>query len=116
VGGIGCFPNSRRPRVVWAGIADPAGRLTCLQSAVEEALGSIGFTPEARRFTPHLTLGRINRRTSRQDAALVGHIVAGSSPAELGAVTVVNFNLIRSVLRPTGAEYTTLAKFTLQDA
>ena len=31
VEGLGCFPNPRRPRVVWVGVQEPTGRLTALQ-------------------------------------------------------------------------------------
>jgi 2'-5' RNA ligase len=114
VAGAGCFPNPRRPRVVWVGTTDPLGRLARLQAAIEEALGSIGIPPERRPFRPHLTVGRVNRRASRQDAARVGEAVARATVGELGQVTVTTVELIRSVLKPTGAEYTTLFRLPLR--
>jgi 2'-5' RNA ligase len=113
VGGLGCFPNPRRPRVVWVGVQEPSGRLAAVQDAVEEVLAPLGYEPEGRGFKPHLTLGRIGRKTSRGDAALVGEVVAGTDIGQLAEVAVEEFDLIRSVLKPTGAEYTTLAEFPL---
>lgn len=117
VGGTGCFPNPRRPRVVWIGLDEPSGRLTQLQQAIEEAMDVAGFPPERRRFTPHLTLGRINRRATRTDAARVGEVVASRTrDDDLGQIVADHFALIRSVLKPTGAEYTTLARFQLRES
>jgi 2'-5' RNA ligase len=113
VEGLGCFPNPRRPRVVWAGVEEPTGWLEVLQDAVEEAMAHFGYERERRSFSPHLTLGRVNRRVSRGDAAQAGEAVARTTVGVLGEVLVDRFDLIRSVLKPTGAEYTTLEEFTL---
>ena len=115
VGGTGCFPDAHRPRVIWIGLKEPSGRLVWLQQAVEEALDMAGFPPEGRPFTPHLTLGRVNRRATRSDAAQVGEAVGGPVGRELGAVVADRVALIRSTLRPSGAEYATLAEFRLRE-
>jgi 2'-5' RNA ligase len=113
VGELGCFPNPRRPRVVWVGVQEPTGRLAALQDAIEEVMAPLGYPPEGRGFTPHLTLGRVGRRTSRNDAARVGEIVTETEVGSLGEVPAGHFALIRSVLKPTGAEYTPLEEFLL---
>lgn len=113
VGGLGCFPNPRRPRVVWVGVQEPSGRLAALQDAVEAAMEHFGYTPEGRGFTPHLTLGRVQRRASNREAAQVGEAIAATPVGQLAEVLADRFALIRSVLRPTGAEYTTLTEFPL---
>jgi len=113
VEGLGCFPNPHRPRVVWVGVQEPAGRLAALQDGIEEVLASLGYEPEGRGFTPHLTLGRIHRRASRSDAAQVGEVVTGTTVGLLAEVPADRFVLIRSVLKPTGAEYTVLEEFPL---
>jgi 2'-5' RNA ligase len=110
---LGCFPNTNRPRVVWVGIREPTGRLVALQHAIEEVVASLGFPPEGRKFSPHLTLGRIGRRASHSDAALVGKLVADTGVGTLAEVAADRFCLIRSVLKPSGAEYTTLEEFHL---
>ena len=115
VGGVGCFPNARRPRVIWVGVNEPDGRLESLQSGIEEALGRVGFLPEGRDFSPHLTLGRISRKASRDDAARVGEVVTGARVAILGEVRAARVELIRSVLKPAGAEYSTPAPFILRE-
>ncbi len=112
---IGAFPNVRRPRVVWVGVKDPSGRLKLLHRAVNEALENVGFTPDTRPFSPHLTLGRIKRRAKREVAFDVGSEVRKLQDAgvDLGEETASDVVLFRSVLKSTGAEYTALATFVL---
>jgi len=113
VGELGCFPNPRRPRVVWVGVQEPTGRLAALQDSIEEVMVPFGYPPEGRGFTPHLTLGRVRRRTPRSDVAQVGEAVTATRVGTLDEVPADHFALIRSVLKPTGAKYTTLAEFKL---
>jgi 2'-5' RNA ligase len=115
VGELGCFPNPRRPRVVWVGVQEPTGRLAVLQDAIEEVMAPFGYPPEGRGFTPHLTLGRVHRKASRSDAARVGEVVTGTTVETLARLPADHFALIRSVLKPSGAEYTALEEFVLQE-
>ena len=114
VGELGCFPNTRRPRVVWVGVQEPTGRLAVLQDAIEEVMAPLGYPPEGRGFKPHLTLGRLQRRASRSDVTRVGEVVASTTVDLLAELTADHFALIRSVLKPTGAEYTTLEEFPIR--
>ncbi|MGH7886726.1 MAG: RNA 2',3'-cyclic phosphodiesterase, partial [Candidatus Binatia bacterium] len=54
--GLGVFPNPKRPRVLWVGLVGT--QLVSLQAKVESALTPLGFAPEEKTFTPHLTIGR----------------------------------------------------------
>jgi len=106
--GLGFFPNDRRPRVLWAGIA--AGpELSALASSVDTALASLGFPREERAFSPHLTLARFD--TPRGLDALHAAIEK-AGPFEFGSATAKEFHLYQSVLKPGGAEYTRLATFS----
>ena len=116
VAGTGCFPNPSRPRVIWVGLGEPSGRLERLQLAIEEAMDVAGFPQEGRRFRPHLTLGRVNRRATPAEAAAIGEAVTSTAPTNLGNMFGDRIALIRSVLKPTGAEYTTLSQFPLLTA
>ena len=61
VSGVGAFPTSRRPKVLWAGITDGADVLQRLHAALEEKMLDLGcYRTEKRGYTPHLTLGRVN--------------------------------------------------------
>ncbi len=57
--GLGAFPDSVRPRVLWTGPGKLGlESLQTLQSQVTEALDCLGYRPESRPFLPHVTLGR----------------------------------------------------------
>jgi 2'-5' RNA ligase len=113
VQGLGAFPNTKRPRVVWVGVEDASGRLALLHDALNEAMEAIGFAPDTRPFSPHLTLGRVRRRTARRDVRRVGEAVVQAEVGHLGDVPAEELIFFRSVLKPTGAEYTPLARFPL---
>jgi 2'-5' RNA ligase len=60
VGGVGAFPNARRPKIVWGGITDGADALQRLNAGLEERMFELGcYRKEERGYTPHLTLGRV---------------------------------------------------------
>jgi 2'-5' RNA ligase len=108
--GLGAFPTARRPRVVWAGIDDPAGGLRALAADVAAALAPLGLAPEARPFRGHVTLARV--RSPRGTAPLVRALGAATAPA-FGAWSVAAVVLYRSHLHPQGARYEPLAALPL---
>jgi 2'-5' RNA ligase len=110
---LGCFPNPRRPRVLWVGVEEPTERLAVLQDAIEEVLVPFGHEREERGFHPHLTLGRVRRRVSHDDKEAIGELVKASHIGTLSEFEADQFTLIRSVLKRTGAEYTDLETFQL---
>lgn len=112
-GTLGAFPNLNRPQVIWVGVQDPTSWLTLLHAAVNEALASLGFQPEQRHFSPHLTLGRVQRNASRAELHAVGEAIAGTSVEALGSAVATDLIFFRSVLKPTGPEYTPLGTFKL---
>ncbi len=106
IGGLGAFPSVRNPRVVWIGIR-PAPELLSLQRDVEAALAPLGFEPEARAFSPHLTIGRARQDARSRDFASFGRDV---ETMRYGAtVTVRSVDLMRSHLGPAGARYERIA-------
>jgi 2'-5' RNA ligase len=108
VGGVGCFPNLRRPRVAYVGLQEPTGKLARLRDAVEAHVAPLGFPTERRRFSPHLTLGRVQRRASKSEIVEIGQVVAASEMGTLDEMAVTVVSHIKSDLRPSGAVYTTL--------
>jgi len=107
--GLGAFPSPTRPRVVWAGVRDGA-EVVQLASAVEEALAGLGFPPEGRPFSSHVTLGRV--REPQRDPALTAGLAEGAG-REFGAFRVDQVALMRSDLSPRGARYTALGSWAL---
>jgi len=111
IAGLSGFPPRGTPRVIHVGVEEPDGTLTALQAAVEQALAEeLGVAPEKRRWTPHITLGRVKdrRRCPRME-----QIAAALPDQDFGEVRVGSFVLMQSELRPTGAVYTPLHRFAL---
>jgi 2'-5' RNA ligase len=70
VAGTGCFPNPRRPRILWIGIDEGAAELVALHDDLEEALLQLGsYRREERDFKPHITLGRVKGEDTGTDLA-----------------------------------------------
>jgi 2'-5' RNA ligase len=112
IAGMGCFPNTRRPRVVWVGVDEPSGALARLQRDIEGALEPLGFPPEGRRFSPHLTLGRV-KGGGRQALEALGTYME-QAKVRVGEMRVEAVHLMRSDLQPGGAVYTELAVVALE--
>lgn len=107
--GMGLFPDDRRPRVVWIDITDTE-ELRKLQEEVEERAISNGYKKEDRPFSPHLTIGRV-RSFARKDY-LLGAMEA-IKQKDFGNIEVSAFSLMKSDLKPAGAQYTKLSEFHL---
>ena len=105
VGGIGCFPNCKRPRVVWVGVEDESGELSRLQRRVESEMERLGWEPEKRPFSPHLTLGRVRKGLVSTEIAHIGKVISSEEVGNLGVVPVSFVVLMKSVLSPQGARY-----------
>jgi 2'-5' RNA ligase len=109
-GGVGFFPNARRPTVFWAGV-EAGPELGTLAAAIENALIPAGDQrQEDRKFTPHLTLARF-KDSPAADALRAA--IEKASPLNFGRTTATEFHLYQSVLKPGGAEYTRLATFSM---
>jgi RNA 2',3'-cyclic 3'-phosphodiesterase len=106
--GLGFFSNEKHPRVLWAGL-DASANLPSLAEDIDSALETQGIPRERRAFTPHLTLARIEPPGLHEK--LRGAIQKNDA-REFGSFQVREFQLIESKLKPSGAEYTTLASYT----
>jgi RNA 2',3'-cyclic 3'-phosphodiesterase len=102
---VGGFPNLKRPRVLWVGVAEGAEAMAALAGDVEEALVPLGFAPETRGFHAHFTLARFPK------PGPIGDLPAVDVPGDPFMVTDVH--LFRSQLHPKGARYSVVATYTL---
>jgi 2'-5' RNA ligase len=111
--GVGAFPDARRPRVVWAGLAgEGLGPLDELRKAVVAALKRVRQGPEDDRFHPHITLGRLKGgRGPGPDATPVIDRHRGWSAGPFAVEEVITF---ASSLGPKGPSYTPLARARLE--
>lgn len=111
---LGAFPSPRAPRVLWLGLGGDLARLGDLQERVARSAGPFGGHQETRAFHPHLTLGRVNRPDAAVGRAFQAFL-ADAPPLTPCAWRVETVRLIRSQLRPSGAEYSELAGFVLTE-
>ncbi|MGQ4892343.1 MAG: RNA 2',3'-cyclic phosphodiesterase [Candidatus Njordarchaeia archaeon] len=101
--GLGAFPNPKYPRVVWIGVSDGAKEAEILANRISRNLESLGFKPEKRPFTPHITIARVKRG----NASLKG-IIEKHRDHQFGSFRVTEVRVKKSKLTPQGPIYTTL--------
>lgn len=112
VTGLGCFPNPRRPRVLWAGVCDEAEKLPELARRIVDATHSFSCQTAEERFAGHLTLARF-RNIGREDSAALDRLIRESAERNFGSWHAGTVDLVRSELHPAGSRYTTLARLPL---
>ncbi len=109
VGGAGCFPSPRSPRVLWIGLAGLPDSLRQMHARIEDELYGEGFPREAKRFSPHLTIGRV--RAPKNASKLAEELMAtGFEPEKFQAREVI---VMKSELNPSGSVYTPQATVRL---
>ena len=104
--GLGVFPDPRRARVYWAGVGRGADEAQALAAAVEGAIRPLGFSPEARPFRAHVTLGRFRNPRPVPAPLLDSHVALGAARAD-------RLVLYRSTLLPEGALHEPLRELSL---
>jgi len=114
VEGLGAFPNLRRVQVVWVGVSGEVDRLADLQQRLENNLAQLGFAPENRRFTPHLTLARVRDRASLAEREGLGQLIAGTEFGAASSFPVKEVSLMKSQLTREGALYSRLSAAALK--
>lgn len=112
--GVGAFPGARKPRVLWVGLAGAADELGRLQGSIDAALARAGFAREERGFSPHLTIGRVRQGASADDYRALEAMLSHPPPVSPATLAVAEVSLMRSILKPAGAEYRRLHAARLQ--
>jgi 2'-5' RNA ligase len=109
---VGCFPNPRRPRIVWVGVGAGSEEVRALHDALEPPLLELGcYRREDRPYTPHITLGRI--KGDRAPDALAASL-ARQAKWRGGETTVREVCVFSSELTPQGPIYTVLSRAKLR--
>jgi len=107
LGGLGSFPNPKRPRVIYIGIQAPAG-LDALQRGIESAARRLGYEAEDRAFSPHLTIGRVKQNTFAAEQQKIRRALEETKIDLLCIARVDSVHLYKSDLQPSGSVYTRL--------
>ena len=107
IDGLGSYPTSRRPRVLWAGLHAPAD-LISLQKSIEAGTTRLGYEQEEHAFSPHLTLGRVRQTISQTEMQKVRTALDTIQLGNIGTARVDSIHLFKSDRLPSGSVYTKL--------
>lgn len=109
---VSAFPNVRRPQTLWLGLdGEGTAILTALAEDLDRRLEPLGFPREKKAFRPHVTLGRV--RSPRGLAELASGLTKMPAAAPI-SWRMNELQLVRSVLGPSGPDYTVLRQFFLK--
>lgn len=114
LGAAGAFPNERRPRVVWVGLAEGAEEVREAAARVRSALAERSVPFDDAPAAAHVTIARLRDRATAVERGAVGAALAAlreTVPAL--AFTVTEAHLFESTLSPRGPTYTTVARAAL---
>ena len=104
ISGAGAFPPGGPPRVVWLAAAEGGVQLAALHNEIEARLQPLGFiAEETRRYTAHLTLGRVKAHGT-DGGALLRRVLATTHVAT-SRWLVDHVTLYESKLSPKGPTY-----------
>jgi RNA 2',3'-cyclic 3'-phosphodiesterase len=103
-GGIGFFPNRRRPNVIFIDLKEKDGTSERLTDEIDKAVEKFGFKRD-KKFVPHITWGRFRRdhRTKISE-----EININIEPIE---ITFDSFYLMKSITKPSGSVYEVIQRF-----
>ena len=105
---VGCFPNPRRPRILWIGVGQGALELCAVHDALEPPLLQLGcYRREERQYKPHITLGRV--KTDRPPDRLAAALAQNAGWIG-GTIQVSEVLVMSSELTPQGPRYTILSR------
>jgi 2'-5' RNA ligase len=110
----GVFPNLRRVQVAWVGIKGEVDKLGQLQQRIESNLARLGFAPELRPFTPHLTLARLRSQASPNERQRFGQLIIDTKFEADYSIKVDSISLMSSQLTREGAIYNQISSVKLK--
>jgi 2'-5' RNA ligase len=103
--GLGVFPKLTHPRIVWVGIRKGADQLKDVFEQLEPRLMGLGFKPDRKGFSPHLTIARL--KGGRNKSQLI-KLILEMENYEFGIVKAKCLRLKKSGLTSRGPIYSTL--------
>ena len=103
--GLGAFPTLKYANVVWVGIQKGAKELGAIFDQLEPRLQKLGFRPDSKGFSPHLTIARVKSGLNKNELATK---IEEMVNYECGTIKAEHLRLKKSVLTPKGPIYSTL--------
>jgi RNA 2',3'-cyclic 3'-phosphodiesterase len=109
--GAGCFPNMRRPRIVWIGVGEGSSEVRALHASIEAPLLELGcYRREERQFTPHVTLGRVR---GDKAASQLAAAILGKQTFQAGATMIREVHVMSSETAAKGSVYSVISRAQL---
>ena len=113
--GVKVVRRGRRPSMVWATAADTDGALRRLNGRTERLLEQGGFARERRSFSPHITLARVRDGIAPWERQILEEWALAQRDMAEVPFRVADVLLMKSELKPQGAEYTVSQRFAFQE-
>ncbi|MBW8011872.1 MAG: RNA 2',3'-cyclic phosphodiesterase [Chloroflexi bacterium] len=107
IGGLGVYPNMKHPRVAWVGVEAP-DELEIFQRRIDTETARLGYAPDKRTYSAHLTVGRVSRSANSDNIRMISQVLQKEKVGFLGVAHISEICLFRSELKPGGAVYTRL--------
>ncbi|MCH2201100.1 MAG: RNA 2',3'-cyclic phosphodiesterase [Fuerstiella sp.] len=104
--GLGVFPDTKKPAVIWAGVKDPHP-LVILQTDLEFRLRAAGWGPDTRVYRPHITVARVNLRHGPVPDLLF-ELLDRYATTDFGTVHLDRIALYQSERTPGGTSHASL--------
>ncbi len=98
--GVGSFPSTTRPRVIWVGIKEGFEEAVHLIDLMESSLTELGFPREKKKPQPHVTVARV-----KYCSADLGRIISKFADLEFGSISVTQLKVKKSTLTSKGPVY-----------
>ena len=108
INGLGVFPTLNYPRIVWAGITEGADNLRNIFEQIEPQIHDLGFVPDPKGFSPHLTIARVRSGANKQNLV---NLVTKQANYDFGIIRADCLRLKKSQISPRGPTYSTLKEY-----
>ncbi len=106
---LGAFPKISRPNIIWVGIENNADKLRGLADKLEHGLVSLGFAKKPKKFSPHITIGRVKNFKGVKKFIEAIESIQIDPPLLQDDITI---SLYQSTLTSQGPVYTPLHRLT----
>lgn len=105
--GAGGYPSESGARVLWVGVNDASGGLAQIAAGLDEQMARLGFERENRKFTAHVTVGRVKEGKGAEE------VLAPFRQMDFGTSSIREIILYESTMKSSGSEYAALARMPL---
>ena len=107
-GKINAFPGPNNARVVFLEIGNGGRQISEIYNELENNLSMVKIRKEKRKFFPHITIARIKNKKN------IEQLVNNHEMDSVDCLDCLEVTLFESQLKPKGAEYAILNKFSLK--